>query len=870
MKRASSLFVIFVLFTLVPILFANPLPQTPQDTLVLKRLIKVTNELELKIELEKYVDQLTLQYSETRVPQEKFLIALMWLINREMSRRLENPKQARQAYFNDLHRMLEEISQLKARLRTANITDLNTFVNDLEDKIQTTLKAGEINVKKKKVFEDALQLLYVAEETIKLDQSRAGAPQISQKISQSKEKLMSAFGEVPTEAMPATTKPPTVYDLFNEWKKTDLVKYELRLTDVKLVRQSLLKTAGLEPILRMFNDELRYAYEEYNFGEYDFADRLFEDIAETYPNWGIKNLDDVYYYWAESNFALNRYLRAQRIYEELLKKYPTTSYLSNAYSRLIEINYHLKNYPKVIEYADFYRNIASTDNPNYGDIQFLIALSYYENQNYDQAVDAFLNIPQTHPYYPLAQYFMGNAYAAAQLYDEAQSVYSNLIQVTSTPPEIYARAAYKLACLSYERKSYLQAIQYLSSIPATFDRYDKVLNALAWSYFEYERSKPPEEAKNYEPAKTYAQLLVDKYYASPYIMEAKSLLAYINQINEEPVEAIDLYREVYKTKATRREVDAYIQERERLRNLYYDAQNMREQALIQNNAEGYARATDLVERLENQLQALELSEASGVGSAAYEEIEAMVSQLETLNRMRQEAVQNENKEALKKIDSLAVRLTAVLSTFPIEYIERARSFNMFDKYPLTKWVAEESYKYNNMSDKRLDISEEMARVDATLQDLDEQIAVARAEKNFGLAVRLEQDRDRLVELKKRFDEIFTSTYQIPATENPYPEFSRWGDLGAFGIINVHFDQKKKIEDLSKRIAASFEVVNKQITERKEVIEDKIKKIEAEIRFMTMRARMEERLRLRAERERAFRESYFDTRRSEVETEQKEE
>jgi len=70
----------------------------------------------------------------------------------------------------------------------------------------------------------------------------------------------------------------------------------------------------------------------------------------------------------------------------------------------------------------------------------------------------------------------------------------------------------------------------------------------------------------------------------------------------------------------------------------------------------------------------------------------------------------------------------------------------------------------------------------------------------------------------------------------------------------------------KDISLSLNKVNEDITHRKQLIEDKVKKIEAEIRLMTMKARVEERARQRAERERRFRESYFDTRTSEQQEE----
>ena len=122
-------------------------------------------------------------------------------------------------------------------------------------------------------------------------------------------------------------------------------------------------------------------------------------------------------------------------------------------------------------------------------------------------------------------------------------------------------------------------------------------------------------------------------------------------------------------------------------------------------------------------------------------------------------------------------------------------------------------------------------------------------------------------LRKRYDVLLVDIHETETYANPYPEFNRWGDFGAFGIINVYFDQKQKNQQQLVKVAEVFERVNKQLNSRKQVIENKIKKIEAEVRLMTMKARMEERARLRAERERAFRESYFDTRESEIPEEQ---
>ncbi|NOX36176.1 MAG: tetratricopeptide repeat protein [Calditrichaeota bacterium] len=867
MKRSVLFFLALVIFCFQhPTIFAQ---EATQDTTLLKKFIRYTSELEFEYEVRQYVYNRFLEYGEHRIPQERFLVSLMRLVNKEVARRLKDPKQARKRYFNSLYQMLEEIQQLKTRLRASGIRELDHFVLELEARIRLTLERGEIDFKKKKVFEDALQMLYVAEEMIRLDQlNQPEGARVSQQISQSKEKLLSAFGEVPAEApseSQAYTGPkPTIYDLFLEWRKVDLLKFQVRLADVKLARRNLLKSGGLEHILRMFNDQLFEAYSNFNFGNYDLADRLLEDLIETYPEWGIQNLDDVYFYRAECNYALQRYLTAQEIYEELLEKYPGTAYLPRVYSRLVMIYYNLENYDRVVDYALAYQGVASQSDPDFYDIQFLLAMAYQRLGNLNESVEVLYNIPQNHPYYYLAQYFIANAYAENQLFDDAVAIYITLVRDKKTPKEIYARSVYKLGIVEYERGNYDIAIQYLQLVPEEFPNYDKVLNALAWAHFELERSKPIDAYHDFSLAKFYAQKILDEYYSSPYRMEAKSLLAYIKQMENEPLEAIDLYRQVYTTKVKKRDVISYLEEKDRLQQLYYQATRLKEKALQKNKPEAFIRASEIAEKLRREIEALDLAEVSASGSALYNEINRVTRSLAELDSLRLRAIEEGNERALKKIDSLSVRLLAVLETFPVELIARARQFNWFDAYPVSRYVGEEEFRFRKVVKDRQEIMEDIAQIDAQIAAIQERLIQARAEKDYSLVIRLEQKLNQMKDIRKYYDQLFASTYHIEANPEVYPEFAKWGDFGAFGIINVHFDQRRRIQNRIAEIARVLDKVNRELNQRQQVIESKIKKIEAEIRFMTMKARMEERARLRAERERAFRESYFDTRTSEFE------
>ena len=856
----------FLVFTaLVCLLFSTSKASPPQEASNkqdLKKLIKYTAELEMQAQLAEFVYDLYLQDGEGRIADEQYLISLMHLMSREMSKRLKNPKQARKQYFGELHHMLEEIQQLSRRLHSANIRDLDSFVDDLNLRIKTTIDQGEVDFRKKKVYEDALQMLFVSEEMIKLDQVQSPAD-IRDQISQSKQKLLNAFGENTSGDIGITGREPNIYDLFVEWKKTREVKFSRQLADVRLARKNLLKASGLEAVQRMFNEQLKLAYTRFNYEDYDLAEKLLGDLIEDYTPWGIKNIDDVYFYRAECNFALDRLMHAEANYQELIRLYPATSYLPDAYSRLVQIHYSTGSYREAIDAAGQYQNFANLSSPDYYDIQFLLAMSYYALGNYDRTVETLLNVPGNHPFYHLAQYFIGNAYMDSQLFDDAVTCYVRLVGSKDTPPYLHARSLYKLGVLEYERKNFPRAVFYLNEIDPAFSRYDKVLNALAWSYFEQERSKAIGQKRDFSQAQFYAKRLIDEYYASPYRMEATGLLAYINQFENAPVEAISLYREVYQEKVKRSSIQAYIDERNRLETLYRDARQMQENAMKTGNAEAYAKATSLMGELNTEITEMDLSESSSSGLSVYREAASLIQQIKELNALRLLAEESDNPYAVARIDSLQWRLAAVLETLPEEVFKTDTRVNFFDDYPVSKYVTEEEARYQNMQDKKMQVLNEMSHIDDMVKDTENRIMRASRGQNYEAASKLEQQQRHLAQLKQRYDQLLTAIHQADANPSPYPEFNRWGDLGAFGIINVYFDQKQQAQGQLVKVSEVFDRVNKQLNHRKEVIEDKIRKIESEVRFMTMKARTEERARLRAERERAFRESYFDTRESET-------
>ena len=867
MARIIFFLIILCFFLLLP---QYPIAQTSNSQKIenLEKLVEYTSEIEFQYALEDYVEGLFVNYGIEKIPQEYFLISLMQLINKEYSGRLENPDRARENYFSELKTMLDEIHILKQRLRNAGINELSGFISDLDARIRFTINSAEINFKKKKVFEDALQMLYVAEEMIKLDQLQSPEQTVSlnQKLSESKKDILTAFGEVSAGDVMSTGARYTIYDLFTEWKKLDQKKYSLRLTDVKLARQNLIKATDTEGVLRMLNAELKMAYDYFNRERYDLCERLLADVIETYPSYGIRNLDDVYFYRAECNFALSRLLHAETMFQEMLQDYPTTTYSPQIYERLVQINYALEKYSNAINYSGLYQSVSTQADPDFFDVQFLSAMASYQLGDFRRAIDLLAAIPKDHPYYQITLYFAANAYAASQRYDDAIALYLQLSGEKNISPSLYHQTLYKIGIIEFERKNYFATIEYLSKIPETYVGYDKVLNAFAWAYYEYEQTKPANEPRDLYYTKYYANRLIDEFYASPYKMEARSLLAYISQLEDRPSNAMGLYRNIYQTKLTKSKVSEYLTERRRYDQMFQEASKLKALAFEKGDKKQYLRAIDLMDELEAEMMRMDLTEVSGLGLNTYSELNSIISQLEELNRLRDVAELNEEYEAIPRIDNLRLHLLSVLDRFPAEILRGAERVNLFDEYPISKLIAEEESQAEQYKDNQLEINEEINKIEAQLADLERDIQQAKDNNDYKKVSELEFQRDRFLELQKDSDNLLSATYMLDRPDNVYPEFSKWGDFGAFGIINVQFFQKQQMKRYITDIALGLDKVNKDLELRKQIIEDKIKKIEAEVRFMTMKARVEERARLRAERERAFREGYFDTRTSESEPE----
>jgi hypothetical protein len=142
------------------------------------------------------------------------------------------------------------------------------------------------------------------------------------------------------------------------------------------------------------------------------------------------------------------------------------------------------------------------------------------------------------------------------------------------------------------------------------------------------------------------------------------------------------------------------------------------------------------------------------------------------------------------------------------------------------------------------------------------MAQARRSKNYREMVFLDIERDRYKALRKKYDFFHTMAFNMDLAESNI-QLQKWSNYGAFGIANVNFSMRQDNQDRVAYYSKQIDTINQILNNRKDLLDYKIGLIDGEINFMTRQVRRQERLRERAELDRKFEESYFDTHTSEI-------
>jgi hypothetical protein len=381
-----------------------------------------------------------------------------------------------------------------------------------------------------------------------------------------------------------------------------------------------------------------------------------------------------------------------------------------------------------------------------------------------------------------------------------------------------------------------------------------------WNYYKLELLKEEKE-RDFSITKKYLNILISNFSNSDYYLEAKSLLAYVFQIEKNSQAAVAQYDYVYQASHTKNISNENLELRDRLKKELSVAENEKNTALERNESVNYNRARDQYLNLQDSLMAVQYSELSPNSIALKREIQRLKNQVQELDRLRTIAVERNSPQMIERIDDLRERLTGELEDAQDSEVYSILGVNYYDEHP----HARKESLTEDQNKKILAMREEAIRqqneIEQKIAEIDRQIIQMKKSKNYKQLVYLDIERDRYKDLHKKYDFFQTVTYDMDLTESEI-QLEKWSNYGAFGIANVSFsvrqDNKNKVAYYSQQI----DKINQILNNRKSLLDYKIGLIDGEINFMTRKVRRQERLRERAELDRKFEESYFDTHTSE--------
>ena len=830
-------------------------------------LIAQDDEFIFKAELEKFVKSRITSLGKEAIPKEKFLIQQMRMLNEEIRLRVDYTGDVRDRYFNNLEMKLDEIKNLKARLNRVGGGGLLSFIAELEQRIEETIETGKIDFKRQKGFEAGIQQIYWAEEMVNLDPNARveDNPELTKHLRTSKQKFITEFGETSSKVITGSGRSKgqdaSIFDLFKQWKLTNTYKYEVRWTDVQIVKNKLLRNSTGAQRDGMLKREISNASMAFNYGYYKLADKSFEEIVYRFTD--INTKDDIYYYWAETKFNLGQYNAAQDLYLKLINEYTTSSFAAGAYAKLIFIAYHFEKYNELNRYFNEYERFATLSDPEYDAVNLIAANAAFNANNYETAVNIGSKIGSNSKEYYDAQFLIGKAYCGAENFDQAEGVFGGILRIKGLEPEVRFDALLRLAYINFEKELYPQVLSTLDQINLNYYYYDQVLMTYSWTLYKMELANPNIVNRDFTLVVDYLQTMLDQFPESDYFLEAKTLLGYVYQLEEKVNPALNEYGYVYKSRFTKERSDDMIGERDSLKQMLRTTERLVEKSLATRNKAAFQKAKKVNSHLNDLYMKVSYNDISSSGTAARNEVRRVAAQIHELDRIKKVAEEKGDANVANRANVLRTRLMRVLTSFPVESTISPLGLNYFDEHPLARKESVIEDQNSKVLAMRSRAGDERLSTINKISEIENNIVQAKSNKDYSELIHLEIQGDKFNTLEQKLDYLESYSYSL-GLQDSYIDLQRWSDFGGFGIANVNFELKnfknKKVSVYNDQIVK----INNILNSRKRLIEHKIQLIEGEINLMTRKVRQQERLREREELNRKFEESYFDTHTTEVE------
>lgn len=750
--------------------------------------------------------------------------------------------------------IIRKIKEQKERILAA--LEMTQMVNPLEDEtveVYISETTSIVNILKEL---DRLEVESLYDTTM----ASADISTIRQNIiANVDERILNLFGYTVDES---STDSPKISDYFKEWKAKRVAEYQLKYTEYRLLRTQLIKSASSSEIDRMLERELNDALLNFTDNNYDLSIVQFEEILKIYQQF-YTNLDGMHFYKSEANFDNGYFDAAYEGYKNIVDNYPSSLYRPKSFFKMLLITYSYEWYDRFLELYDDFTKLPNIDHNNFNEVTYLAGYILFQENNFKEAIERLQAVDKEAKQYMAAQYLLGIVYANQNNYSQAELVFERLVNAQNFPWTdinsviIKNEATLKLGYLHYQRGEYDQAIHYFDMVSKGYYKYDSSLMGQAWATLK---------KGEYQQTVQKSNILTSNYLLSSYTYEALALGAHCKKVMDNNEEALQDLRYVSNSKKVLERTIEYNEERKHILQQMQELERLEERILDRQDRKLYPHVVKIRDTINDALMSYYYrgSISSRVVAEFNDERNILIRQIKEFENIMEFSQKQQNQNIYNEALQQRNRLILVLESYPIENI--TSDVNHFVDYPLAVKEGGMIYQQDILKQTITELVDEKHRVKTDLEMISQLLTASSSETQMEVMMDLEILEEDLKDLHNQLNrfQVWLANKHLEQLDT---DTEYWADFSGFGISDInyttYYEQIRKIGSLSRNINYIDEVLRNKKSE----LEQRITEFDSQT-IKIEREMQAEKIRLdKLEKEKYFRDLYFDTKTREAEIEE---
>ncbi|MEE4310793.1 MAG: tetratricopeptide repeat protein [candidate division KSB1 bacterium] len=655
---------------------------------------------------------------------------------------------------------------------------------------------------------------------------------------------------------------PTISDFYKEWKARRVAEIQLKSTQYRVVRDELLKTGSPDERRRMVDRDMNDALLNYTDAKYDLAILQLAELSRIYKPY-FENLDGALFYESEASYAAGYFESAFQGFSKLIEMYPESEFLERAFSRNLFISYTYGWYSKVFDYYEKLKLLPDASPELLDEASYLAGYQYFNQREYMNARKVLENISGDSKYYPASQYLLGIAYANMDNYSKAKLIFEELVNAENYPwtsidyAIIRNEALLKLGYLHFQRGEYDPAIAYFDQVSEGFEKFDASIVGIAWSKMK---------KGDYQSTIDQISQLTSGFVLSNYTYEGMVLSAHCKELQNRTDEALENLRYVAFSKEVLNKAQNYNEERKHILLQRKELDRLEDQILDRQDERLYPKLVRVRDTINEALSSFYYRGAisSRVVEEYNDERKTLLRQIEEFEAIMTYAKEQSDDDLLKEASQQRNRLLIILESDRVD--EKSSNANYFVDYPLAIREQGAIYRKELIADTFNELVKEKRRIEIDLDMITQLIASSDAETQMEVVMDLEILEDDLRDIRNRLDrfQVWVARHDI---EDVQTEAQQWADFSGYGISDINFTRYYEATQKINTMAQNISHIDDILKKKKDELERRITLFDNEV--MKIQKELEaEKIRLeKLEKEKYFRDIYFDRKNREIEEEE---